>query len=189
MADPAPPHPLLVIVSGPPATGKTTLSRRLADALGLFLLGKDDLKEMLGDSLPPATVQESQALGRASFNLLYHLAGRLLDQGTGLVIEGNFYRSRSEAGVRPLLTKANPFLVQCRADRLVAEQRYRDRQSTGPRHPVHFDLERMEDRRSFSEADWLNMYEPLDLGIPVLTIDTTFQFVDDLTEIVSFIQA
>lgn len=38
--------PALVIISGAPATGKSTLARRLADELGLFLLAKDDISEV-----------------------------------------------------------------------------------------------------------------------------------------------
>jgi uridine kinase len=36
---------VLVLVTGPPASGKTTLARPLADALDLPLIGKDLIKE------------------------------------------------------------------------------------------------------------------------------------------------
>ncbi|HEX8858768.1 MAG TPA: AAA family ATPase [Actinomycetes bacterium] len=41
----------LVLVTGPPASGKTTLARPLAFSLGLPLLGKDTIKEALFDTL------------------------------------------------------------------------------------------------------------------------------------------
>jgi len=41
----------LVLVSGPPASGKTTLAAPLAAELGFALLGKDRIKETLGDWL------------------------------------------------------------------------------------------------------------------------------------------
>jgi adenylate kinase family enzyme len=42
--------PLLLIVTGPPGVGKTTVAEALAPRLGLPLLAKDDLKETLHDA-------------------------------------------------------------------------------------------------------------------------------------------
>jgi tRNA uridine 5-carbamoylmethylation protein Kti12 len=41
----------LVLVTGPPTSGKTTLARPLAHHLDLPLLGKDAIKEALFDTL------------------------------------------------------------------------------------------------------------------------------------------
>jgi adenylylsulfate kinase-like enzyme len=43
--------PTLIIVTGHPATGKTTLSRALASGLRLPLLSKDTFKELMFDGL------------------------------------------------------------------------------------------------------------------------------------------
>ena len=43
--------PLLFVITGRPATGKTTLARRLAVDLRLPLIHKDGLKESLYDAL------------------------------------------------------------------------------------------------------------------------------------------
>jgi 2-phosphoglycerate kinase len=44
-------RPLLVIITGPPAAGKTTLGRQLAGALSLPFIHKDGIKEILFDVL------------------------------------------------------------------------------------------------------------------------------------------
>ncbi len=43
--------PALIVVAGAPATGKTVIARRVAKALQLPLVCKDDLKELLFDDL------------------------------------------------------------------------------------------------------------------------------------------
>ena len=63
---------VLIIVSGPPASGKTTLSRRLAADLRLPLVQRDSFKEIMFDTLGWQDRAWSQRLGGASYELLYY---------------------------------------------------------------------------------------------------------------------
>ena len=58
--------PLLIIISGPPCSGKTALGGWLARELGLPLLHRDGFKEALFDSLGWSDLEWSQRLGGAS---------------------------------------------------------------------------------------------------------------------------
>ena len=62
--------PVLLLVSGPPVAGKTTLARRLAAEFGLPLINKDGIKELLFDTVGTHDYAWSQNLGRASIALL-----------------------------------------------------------------------------------------------------------------------
>jgi len=65
----------LVLVSGPPGAGKTTIAGPLAAGLGFALLAKDRIKETLHDALgQQADLAWSQRLGGASMELLWALA-------------------------------------------------------------------------------------------------------------------
>src|SRR2546421_10477549 len=86
----APRTPLVVIVTGPPCTGKTTLGRRLARELALPFLGKDLIKESLFDTLGVGDREWSKKLGRATVELLFVLMESELAAGRSFLVESNF---------------------------------------------------------------------------------------------------
>jgi predicted kinase len=73
MTDRLPPG-TFVVVSGPPASGKTTLSRAIAPAAGLPLIAKDTIKQALMTVLPVPDVGASRVVGRASVAALLAVA-------------------------------------------------------------------------------------------------------------------
>jgi predicted kinase len=82
--------PLLVVVTGAPGPGKTTVAQALAAELELPLVTKDDVKEALFDALGTGDREWSRRLGRAAYDVLFVMARRLLEAGTSCVLESNF---------------------------------------------------------------------------------------------------
>jgi predicted kinase len=170
--------PLLIIVSGPPCTGKTALGRRLAKQLSLPFINKDGIKESLFDTLGWKDRGWSQQLGRASSELLWYFAETQLAAAHSLIIESNF--DPTFATSRLLALKATvdfePFQVQCIAAGDILFQRFKARAESGERHPGHVD--------HLNYAEWqatlrLNRHDALEIGGSVIEIDTTdFQQID-----------
>ena len=151
---------LFVVLNGPPGSGKTTIARPLAAALGLPLLAKDDIKEALADVLMPATVDESRRLGTAAVLILLRVAR----DSQGAVLEGPFNRRLAVDEIGAL--DGRVVEVFCRCARDVALGRYRARQGT--RHPCHHDELRTDDEL------WHDDYsQPIAAGWPVIDLDTT----------------
>jgi len=72
-------HPLFVVVSGPPASGKSTLAPMLARELDLPLIAKDTIKDALMSVLPVPDVEASRQMGRAAVRaMLSPVSGRCL---------------------------------------------------------------------------------------------------------------
>jgi predicted kinase len=154
----------LVLVTGPPASGKTTLARPLAHHLGLPLLGKDPIKEALFDTLGTGDRAWSRRLGAASYAVLLALAGEL----PAAVVDANFY---PDHGPELLRACQRPIEVFCRCPAAEVERRFTRRAPA--RHPGHVD--HVLDGR----------VGPLGLGGPVLEVDTSGPV--DITAVASWV--
>lgn len=160
---------LLVIVTGPPGAGKTTIAQDLGARLSLPVLHRDDLKEAIVDEIGAPDVAASQLAGRAAYAALFAGGAALLDAGMSLILESNFQRGLSEAGLRSLVSRAaDTVIVQCEAPPAVVMGRYRER--IGSRHRAHFDAERIADAE---RAAGDNLHYDLDLAARVIRVDTS----------------
>jgi len=128
-----------IVVSGLPATGKTTLGRRLAEAFDLPLIDKDDILESLFDSQGIGDASHRRRLSRESDAILrnkaecsegavlvsfWHVAGMPEDSGT------------PTAWIGSLSSQVVNILCEC-PPHLAAE-----RFSRRHRHPGHLDREK-----------------------------------------------
>ncbi|UCD09614.1 MAG: AAA family ATPase [Dehalococcoidales bacterium] len=134
---------VLIIVAGPPCTGKTTLAEKIAEKFNLLLLHKDGIKELLMDSLGAENREESRKIGIATYKVLYHLFESVMRTGNSLVIESNFYAEYDSDQLNPLIRKYGYTVVQiqCRTEGEVLFERYMKRANSEDRHPGHFDLQ------------------------------------------------
>jgi predicted kinase len=166
----------LVLVAGPPGSGKTTLATMLAADLGYALLRKDAIKEPLGDRMPPANETGSKELGLAAVAVLYALAREQLAVGTPVVVDHAFHQSLA-GEVVPLAELGATVIVHCHAPEAVLAARVAARRRAGDRHRVHFD----EDIR------W-DLYRPMELQVPLLLVDTSEGYRPDYPTILSFVE-
>jgi predicted kinase len=154
----------LVVVSGAPGAGKTTLAVPLAAALGFPLLSKDVIKETLFDALGHVEIDElrsSRRLGSAAMELLWRLA----ENCPQAVIEANFRARSSYERERLRALCPLPVEVYCRIPAELAASRYTARGQQPDHHPVHV-------VRSLSPSALEEFQEPMRLG-PVIEIETS----------------
>jgi glucokinase len=168
-----------IVVSGLPASGKTTLARALAAAMGLPLLDKDDLLEALFDGAGRIDPAERTRLSRMSDNVFMRRAAE--SQGAVLV---SFWRhptldTASGTPTAWLQTLGGRIVeVHCRCAADVAEQHFRSRR----RHPGHNDAARSGDLAQ--QFQTLAALGPLNVG-PVVSVqtDTDYDLASVLTEV------
>ena len=173
--------PPLILISGAPGSGKTTLGRRLAADLRLPFLSKDEtFKEPLFDALGSGDLAWSRRLGAASFLLLARTMASLLDSGTGVLAEANWWRGRSEPQLAPLCALSRPAVIHLDCPAEVAANRYRARAAAGRRHGGH-----LADVRPYEHAD--DLFAPLDLPAPLLIVDSTVRYTPPYEHIRAFV--
>ena len=144
----------LLIVTGLPATGKSTLARQLAARYRLPLLAKDIIKETLLDATSAVDAARSRQLSDQSFNLLFTELHQLAAAGIDAVVEGNFRSGRHEAALRALPPAARIAQVLCRVEETERLRRIGARAGDPARHPGHGDAQAARDA---SNDDFLDL--------------------------------
>lgn len=161
--------PLALIVTGLPATGKSSVARRLARAHRLPLMTKDEVKEILFERLGWGEREWSKRLGRASSEILLQFLRAHAAAGLPCIIESNF---PPEAADELLALQRDhpfrPFQVVCRTRGDVLYARFCAR--VGRRHPGHGDEGLVEELRPTLLAA---AYDPLAIGGALWELDTT----------------
>ena len=179
--------PTLVIVSGPPGAGKTTLAHRLAQAIGCPAVCRDEIKEGLlhahDGGFEPGV---GDALTQRALPLFFDVVRLLLAAKVTVVAEAAFQDPLWRRGLEPLSGLAQVRVVHCTvaADVSFARAVERDAEDAARRaaHGVSAALLGLEGWRERVAA-----FERLSLAVPSLEVDTTDGYEPDLREIVAFV--
>lgn len=156
--------PLLLVVTGMPSSGKTTVAEGIACRLRLPLIAKDEIKESLYESLGAADVAASADLGRAAYALIFALARACLGSSASVVVEANFFRDQvAEFNALPAHRVVQ---LHCQAPLAILVERYANRS----RHAGHHDAEKIRELPARFES---GVHDALELPGHLIELDTT----------------
>jgi hypothetical protein len=173
--------PLVIIISGPPCTGKTTLGQRIAAEFHLPFIYKDGIKERLFDTLGWSDRAWSKKLGYPTYAILQYFIEIQLQGEVSFVVESNFPQDFGTEIFSKMQSRYDfePFQIQCRSEGNVLLQRFIERGKSGKRHPGHVDTSTIDE---FKEGLLRGKLDALDIGGTLYEIDTTdFRDIDYAT--------
>jgi hypothetical protein len=101
------------------------------------------------------------------------------------VAEAAFLRHKALAAVKELVSMSDACVVHCELDRAAARTRFANRASSDPiRRKSHPDDEVLS-AMAGGTFEW-DQYEPIDLGVPLMRVNTATTYSPSLDAIVAF---
>ena len=170
--------PALVVVSGAPGSGKTTLAHAVARRVGCPAICRDEIREGMAHAGTPDPTM------RRTLDAFFDTLGVLLRAGVSVVAEAAFQDRLWRPILSPLSGLATIRVIRCATDTRVARDRIARRLLTERNRAAHGDrsLLRSLDDGSRSLDDWT----PIALSVPTLVVDTTDGYAPGLDEIAAF---
>ena len=164
--------PTILIVTGRPAAGKTTLANWLSKELKIPLLSKDGIREALFNRLGWKDREWAQLLGKASVDMMFYFAKVQLEVGHSVILDNSFDPAVSDERFRTLkgIYRAKSIQVVCDARNEILFERFKSRFELSVRHPGHGDETVLNGLSEFL-ADGYSPF--LDIGGPVVDVDTS----------------
>lgn len=168
--------PLLVIFTGLPGTGKTSISQAVSRELSLPIVAKDAIKEIMYDQIGIGDKAWSGKLAMATFGIMRLMAEEQLRAGNSLIMESNYRPSLENEYFQQLAGRFDFRCVQvvCRTEPSTLARRVHERSIT-VRHPGHNDVaSEAEHEQGIYKRHELGDDQPLDIkGSEIILVDTT----------------
>ncbi|MDR0819271.1 MAG: ATP-binding protein [Oscillospiraceae bacterium] len=169
---------IAIIVTGCPASGKTTFAQMLSNELDIPCFSKDLIKIALSEYIPISNQEESSRLSKATVNAMFSVAESLMAVNAPFILEANF-RQYEGNRINELLAKYN---YRCLTylfggDLKILGKRFVERDKTDERRNANKMFDLVEDYDLYPEL--FKEFVGITIGENTVNVDaTTFENID-----------
>jgi len=162
----------IIVVTGLPASGKTSIANCLHERLMLPIASKDRFKELLFDTLSWSDRAWSKRLDIASAALLFQFLEGQAAVGRSCIIDHWFNSTDDIQRLVNVQSKYKVIIIQvlCYADGNILVDRFKERSLSGMRHPGHCDHLTFDEHRPILLSGRM---KSLPSKGPLIELDTT----------------
>jgi predicted kinase len=178
--------PVLVVVSGPAGSGKTTLAHEIARAIGCPAICRDEIKEGMVPNTPNFVATKGDELTRRTLPVFFGVLDLLLRAGVTTVAEAAFQDRVWRPGLEPFNGLARIRIVHAVVAADVAFQRILRRKAQNPLRRAHADPAYGD---AAGQAQSHNAFDRVSIEAPWIEVDTTDGYRPALSNIAAFVSA
>jgi|SRR6185437_301914 len=174
--------PLLIVVAGRPASGKTSLAHLLAKEIKCPLLSRDEFKEGYLNTARLNDQQLDEDVNRDIYEAFFETIDLLISKNISIIAEAAFQHKLWEPKLTKLLNKSEIRIIVCKVSVELAKERFYKRILDQPERKK-FHGEGTNKNLSLLSED----HDTIHLPVPTLEVDTTNNYNPDIEKIIDFI--
>jgi adenylate kinase family enzyme len=179
--------PLLAVVTGKPACGKTTLAHILAKEIRCPLLSRDEFKEGYINTVKLDHDHLPANIALSIYETFFEVIDLMISKKISIIIEAAFQHKLWEPKLSTCLNKADVRIVICETSKEIARARFFKRTSDDKgREKFHGD-KLSEISQSIGEQ-LIESYEAPQIPVPTMYVNTTDEYVPGIDTICDFLR-
>ena len=175
--------PKVIVVSGPAASGKTTLAHALAREVGCPAICRDEIKEGMVHAAPRGfEAAPGDPLTVRTVSVFSDVLRVLVEAGVTCVAEAAFQDGLWRHVLEPVLDRAELRIIRCTVDARTGWERGQARDNAHTTRAAHSRAPGLEEWTRFYDS-----FEHLSLPAPSIEVDTTDGYAPSLADVAAFV--